>query len=79
MLEPIMEETSEDEEYALNSWQNHHQHQSHHEQSTFNHTVTSGVSLWSSPESETGSVIRIELNKGNSFIDYWVNRYKEND
>lgn len=67
MLEPIMEETSEDEEYALNSWQ-HHQHQTHHEHSTFNHTVTSGVSLWSSPESETGSVIRIELNKGIIFI-----------
>ncbi|XP_037959158.1 uncharacterized protein LOC119688557 [Teleopsis dalmanni] len=47
ILEPIMEETSEDEERAQNSW-------TQYEQS--NH-------FWSSAESETGSVIRIELNK----------------
>ncbi|XP_055848854.1 uncharacterized protein LOC129913906 isoform X2 [Episyrphus balteatus] len=45
MLEPIMEETSEDEESIHNSW------------SQFENNST-----WSS-ESETGSVIRIELNR----------------
>lgn len=70
-----MEETSEDEEHALNSWQQnpHHQqqhqqqynhHHSYHEHSTFNQTVTSGVNLWNSPETEKSTVIRIELNKG---------------
>lgn len=55
MLEPIMEETSEDEEHALNSW-------NQYEQST--QRKEEGASFWSSAESETGSVIRIEINKG---------------
>ncbi|XP_055901818.1 uncharacterized protein LOC129938349 isoform X2 [Eupeodes corollae] len=50
MLEPIMEETSEDEESIQNSW------------SQFENNST-----WSS-ESETGSVIRIELNRDTDSI-----------
>ncbi|XP_017854130.1 uncharacterized protein LOC108607683 isoform X2 [Drosophila busckii] len=46
MLEPIMEETSEDEEHAQNSWNGYEQR-----------------GFWSSAESETGSVIRVEVNK----------------
>ncbi|XP_017475651.1 PREDICTED: serine-rich adhesin for platelets-like isoform X2 [Rhagoletis zephyria] len=48
MLEPILEETSEDEEHAQNSWNQYEQGREH---------------FWSSTESETGSVIRIEVNK----------------
>uniref|UniRef100_A0A1A9X080 Uncharacterized protein n=1 Tax=Glossina brevipalpis TaxID=37001 RepID=A0A1A9X080_9MUSC len=54
MLEPIMEETSEDEEHALNSW-NQYEHSPQRKEE--------GASFWSSAESETGSVIRIEINK----------------
>ncbi|KAL9876015.1 uncharacterized protein ACN2A1_012826 isoform 3-T8 [Glossina fuscipes fuscipes] len=59
MLEPIMEETSEDEEHALNSW-------NQYEQST--QRKEEGASFWSSAESETGSVIRIEINKDTDSI-----------
>uniref|UniRef100_A0A1A9V7G0 Uncharacterized protein n=1 Tax=Glossina austeni TaxID=7395 RepID=A0A1A9V7G0_GLOAU len=59
MLEPIMEETSEDEEHALNSW-------NQYEQST--QRKEEGGSFWSSAESETGSVIRIEINKDTDSI-----------
>ncbi|XP_067620301.1 platelet binding protein GspB isoform X1 [Eurosta solidaginis] len=48
MLEPILEETSEDEEHAQNSWSQYEQSREH---------------FWSSTESETGSVIRIEISK----------------
>ncbi|XP_020716569.1 uncharacterized protein LOC101451834 isoform X3 [Ceratitis capitata] len=48
MLEPILEETSEDEEHAQNSWNQYEQGREH---------------FWSSAESETGSVIRVEVNK----------------
>ncbi|XP_044317419.1 uncharacterized protein LOC108052006 isoform X3 [Drosophila rhopaloa] len=48
ILEPIMEETSEDEELAQGTWSGCQEQQS---------------SLWSSTESETGSVLRIELMK----------------
>ncbi|XP_049314654.1 serine-rich adhesin for platelets isoform X2 [Bactrocera dorsalis] len=48
MLEPILEETSEDEEHAQNSWNQYEQTREH---------------FWSSTESETGSVIRVEVNK----------------
>ncbi|XP_054083840.1 serine-rich adhesin for platelets isoform X2 [Zeugodacus cucurbitae] len=48
MLEPILEETSEDEEHAQNSWNQYEQSREH---------------FWSSTESETGSVIRVEVNK----------------
>ncbi|XP_051858547.1 platelet binding protein GspB isoform X3 [Drosophila albomicans] len=50
MLEPIMEETSEDEEHAQNSWNG------------YEHRGSCG-GFWSSAESETGSVIRVEINK----------------
>ncbi|XP_034472726.1 uncharacterized protein LOC117780345 isoform X3 [Drosophila innubila] len=50
MLEPIMEETSEDEEHAQNSWNGYEQR-------------GSCGGFWSSAESETGSVIRVEVNK----------------
>ncbi|KAL7739119.1 hypothetical protein ACLKA6_013732 [Drosophila palustris] len=50
MLEPIMEETSEDEEHAQNSWNGCEQR-------------GSCGGFWSSAESETGSVIRVEVNK----------------
>lgn len=52
MLEPIMEETSEDEEHAQNSWNGYDRERS------------SCGGFWSSAESETGSVIRVEINKG---------------
>ncbi|XP_053957410.1 serine-rich adhesin for platelets-like isoform X1 [Anastrepha ludens] len=48
MLEPILEETSEDEEHAQNSWNQYEQSREH---------------FWSSAESETGSVIRVEISK----------------
>ncbi|XP_030377259.1 uncharacterized protein LOC115626140 isoform X1 [Scaptodrosophila lebanonensis] len=51
MLEPIMEETSEDEEHAQNSW------------TQFEQQSSGGGGFWSSAESETGSVIRVEVNK----------------
>lgn len=53
MLEPIMEETSEDEEHAQNSWNGYDQRNS-----------SSCGGFWSSAESETGSVIRVEITKG---------------
>ncbi|XP_032293536.1 serine-rich adhesin for platelets isoform X3 [Drosophila virilis] len=53
MLEPIMEETSEDEEHAQNSW-NGYEHRG---------SSSCGGGFWSSAESETGSVIRVEINK----------------
>ncbi|SPP86177.1 Hypothetical predicted protein [Drosophila guanche] len=59
MLEPIMEETSEDEEHAQNSWNGYHEQQQHRG-STGN---CGGGGFWSSTESETGSVIRIEVSK----------------
>lgn len=55
MLEPIMEETSEDEEHAQNSWNGCDREQR-----------SSCGGFWSSAESETGSVIRVEVNKGKS-------------
>ncbi|KAH8321745.1 hypothetical protein KR074_004669, partial [Drosophila pseudoananassae] len=48
ILEPIMEETSEDEENAQGSWIGYQEHRN---------------SLWSSTESDTGSVIRVEITK----------------
>jgi len=48
MLEPILEETSEDEEHAQNSWNQYEQN----------------ASFWSSAESETGSVIKVDISKG---------------
>ncbi|XP_037825619.1 uncharacterized protein LOC119613668 [Lucilia sericata] len=73
MLEPIMEETSEDEEYALNSWQQYEQQGSDNEggATTEGESVcgatsgAGGASFWSSAESDTGSVIRIEVTKDN--------------
>ncbi|XP_065356440.1 serine-rich adhesin for platelets [Calliphora vicina] len=73
MLEPIMEETSEDEEYALNSWQQYDQQSSDAEcgATTEGESVcggnggAGGASFWSSAESDTGSVIRIEVTKDN--------------
>ncbi|XP_017151078.2 uncharacterized protein LOC108161349 isoform X2 [Drosophila miranda] len=59
MLEPIMEETSEDEEHAQNSWNGYHEQQQQHRGSTGH----CGGGFWSSTESETGSVIRIEVTK----------------
>lgn len=68
-----MEETSEDEEYALNSWP--YQEQQNNSESECGATTegeslcggtggAGGASFWSSAESDTGSVIRIEVNKG---------------
>ncbi|KRF98412.1 uncharacterized protein Dwil_GK14765, isoform B [Drosophila willistoni] len=52
MLEPILEETSEDEEHAQNSWHGQQENSNGH-----------NGGFWSSTESETGSVIRIEVTK----------------
>lgn len=70
-----MEETSEDEEYALNSWQQYEQQASDNEcevsaEGESNCGVTGGAgggSFWSSAESDTGSVIRVEITKGITF------------
>ncbi|XP_059220631.1 serine-rich adhesin for platelets isoform X3 [Stomoxys calcitrans] len=74
MLEPIMEETSEDEEYALNSWNQYDSHLSDgggggNESSCSvegsGRGTGGGASFWSSAESDTGSVIRVEITKDN--------------
>lgn len=74
MLEPIMEETSEDEEYALNSWNQYDSQLSDGDggggaESTCSgggggRSTACGASFWSSAESDTGSVIRVEVTKG---------------
>lgn len=58
-----MEETSEDEEHAQNSWNGCDRERS------------SCGGFWSSAESETGSVIRVEINKGMSGHDPPKNLY----
>ena len=76
MLEPIMEETSEDEECAMNSWQQYDQQSASDAEgnvtegdSTCGASVSNGGnSFWSSAESDTGSVIRIEVTKGRVLI-----------
>jgi len=55
MLEPILEETSEDEERA---------------RSSLIVSLDRRSTLWSSTESETGSVLRIETIKG-KLIERW--------
>lgn len=66
-----MEETSEDEECALNSWSPYDQSVSDAEGNATEgdsncgaSTSNGGNSFWSSAESDTGSVIRIEVTKG---------------
>ena len=75
MLEPIMEETSEDEECAMNSWHQYDQSASDAEGNVTEGDSTCGASIsnggnsfWSSAESDTGSVIRIEVTKGRFFV-----------
>ncbi|XP_022234774.2 uncharacterized protein LOC111082860 isoform X2 [Drosophila obscura] len=63
MLEPIIEETSEDEEHAQNSWNGYHEQQQQQHRGSTGNCGGGGGGFWSSTESETGSVIRIEVTK----------------